>query len=98
MLYSLIPRLGKRATQSMFQRVKIPIAKSYSRTYASTSAAPPVSKNTTPKEDLTSRVLPQMSLSRGDEKSLTPLPRLIPDGVASEEKAKARFQVEGNVM
>jgi hypothetical protein len=64
----------------------------------SKSSTSPVSENTTPDEDLTSRVLPQMKLSNGDLHSLTPPPRMLSDKLAPRERANARFQVEGNAM
>jgi hypothetical protein len=95
---SLLPRLRKSSTQIILQNTKRSLPKPYSRAFASKSAAPPVSENTTSREDLTARILPQMKLSKGDGNSLTPPPRAIPDSVSPEGKAKKRFEVEGNAM
>jgi hypothetical protein len=54
--------------------------------------------DTTPRDDLTARVLPKMELSKGDKNSLTPPPLPIPSTVNALERAKLRFEVKGNAM
>ena len=51
----------------------------------------------TDRDALSSRVLPFMTLSRGDEASLTAPPPPMPHYLNSEGRALARFAVEGNV-
>lgn len=50
------------------------------------------------RDALTSRVLPQMVFSKGDETSKTAPPRPLPSSVNAEGRAKLRFEVQGNAM
>jgi hypothetical protein len=50
------------------------------------------------RDALASRVLPQMTLSKGDEASLTGPPAPTPHYLSGEGKALKRFEVEGNAM
>ena len=52
----------------------------------------------TERNALTSRVLPMMTLSKGDEASLTGPPAPIPHYISAEGRARLRFEVEGNAM
>jgi hypothetical protein len=49
------------------------------------------------RDALTSRILPQMVLSKGDANSMTP-PPAIPQKLVAEDRVKARFEVRGNAM
>lgn len=92
---SVIPRILLRrslANQGLFRKPNVlQIPKFYQRASQST-------KTEVPRDDLTSRVLPQMVLSKGDASSLTPPPQVIPASVSAEERARLRFLVEGNAM
>ncbi|TVY55689.1 NADP-dependent mannitol dehydrogenase [Lachnellula cervina] len=50
------------------------------------------------RDALTSRVLPQMVFSKGDETSKTAPPRPLPSSVNAEGRAKLRFEVQGNAI
>ncbi|KAE9366975.1 NAD(P)-binding protein [Stipitochalara longipes BDJ] len=50
----------------------------------------------TDRDALTSRILPQMTLSKGDGKSLTGPPVPASDSSSAEERAVKRFEVTGN--
>jgi sorbose reductase len=50
------------------------------------------------RDALTSRVLPQMVLSSGDEASMTGPPLPTPHYLNAEGRARLRFEVEGNAM
>jgi sorbose reductase len=52
----------------------------------------------THRDALTSRVLPQMTLSKGGETSLTASPAPTPDHLDAEGRAARRFEVKGNAM
>lgn len=52
----------------------------------------------TDRDALSSRVLPFMTLSNGDEASLTAPPPPMPHYLNAEGRALARFAVEGNVV
>lgn len=56
------------------------------------------SVSTAERDALTSRILPQMTLSKGDEMSLTGPPAPTPDNMSAEERATERFEVRGNAM
>ncbi len=48
------------------------------------------------REALKSRKLPSMTLSKGDETSLTGPPPPVPKKVNAKERASFRFEVRGN--
>jgi sorbose reductase len=50
------------------------------------------------RDALTSRILPQMVLSKGDANSMTAPPPAIPQKLVAEDRVKARFEVRGNAM
>lgn len=52
----------------------------------------------TDRDALSSRVLPFMTLSNGEEASLTAPPPPMPHYLNTEGRALARFTVEGNVV
>lgn len=52
----------------------------------------------TDRDALSSRVLPFMTLSNGEEASLTAPPPPMPHYLNSEGRALARFALEGNVV
>lgn len=52
----------------------------------------------TDRDALSSRILPFMTLSNGDEASLTAPPPPMPHYLNSEGRALARFAIEGNVV
>ena len=54
--------------------------------------------DTVDRNDLSSRVLPFMSLSDGSEASMTGPPPPLPHYLNAEGRALARFAVEGNVV
>jgi sorbose reductase len=52
----------------------------------------------TERDALTSRILPQMTLSKGDETSLTGPPAPASRFLKAQERAAKRFEVHGNAM
>jgi hypothetical protein len=50
------------------------------------------------REALKSRMLPHMTLSKGDQSSLTAAPTAAPPHLDARERANLRFQVQGNAM
>jgi len=60
--------------------------------------SPSATEPPTSRDALTSRVLPQMTLSTGDEASLTGPPAPMPHYLNAEGRARLRFEVEGNAM
>lgn len=50
------------------------------------------------RESLTSRTLPFMKLSDATEASMTAPPAPLPQSLGKEQRALARFAVEGNVV
>jgi len=52
----------------------------------------------TERDALTSRILPQMVLSKGDETSMTAPPAPTPPSLTVEDRARSRFAVRGNAM
>jgi sorbose reductase len=58
----------------------------------------PSATQPTAREDLTSRILPQVILSTGDEASLTAPPAPPPYYVNPEGRARLRFEIEGIAM
>ncbi|TAQ91144.1 hypothetical protein B7494_g496 [Chlorociboria aeruginascens] len=52
----------------------------------------------TERESLSSRILPQMTLSKGDEASLTRTPAPAPHTLSAGGRARMRFEVEGNAI
>jgi sorbose reductase len=58
----------------------------------------PSATEKTDRDSLTSRILPQMILSTGDEASMTGPPAPAPHYLNAEGRARLRFEVEGNAM
>jgi hypothetical protein len=50
------------------------------------------------RNSLSSRILPQMTLSKGDESSLTGPPAPDSGSSSAQERAVKRFEVAGNAM
>jgi sorbose reductase len=58
----------------------------------------PTTKEMADREALKARLLPQMTLSTGDEASFTGPPAPVPHYLNAEGRARIRFEVEGNAM
>jgi hypothetical protein len=58
----------------------------------------PSATDKTARDSLTARILPQMTLSNGDESSMTGPPAPMPHYLKAEGRARLRFEVEGNAM
>ena len=58
----------------------------------------PATSEKSARDALTERVLPRMTLSTGDESSLTGPPPPPPHYLNAEGRARFRFEVEGNAM